>query len=152
MDWANPKELKLNIYGGGNEDALEIIKHRDFVDCITSETSKECDAFIENLDALQDGDPKWNQPQRLLTGGIGICSEGGELLDLVKKILFQGKKPTPELRHKIKLELGDVMWYVQQVLIWGGWSLNEVLAENINKLDGRYPEGFSVDKSENREE
>lgn len=133
-------------------DSKEVIEHREFVDSVTSEATKECDTFIENLDELQDGDFKWNQPQRLLTGGIGICSEGGELLDLVKKILFQGKKPTPELRHKIKLELGDVMWYVQQVLIWGGWSLNEVLAENINKLDGRYPKGFSVDKSENREE
>ena len=133
-------------------DSKEVIEHREFVDSVTSEATKECDTFIENLDELQDGDFKWKQPQRLLTGGIGICSEGGELLDLVKKILFQGKKPTPELRHKIKLELGDVMWYVQQVLIWGGWSLNEVLAENINKLDGRYPEGFSVDKSENREE
>ena len=133
-------------------DSKEVIEHREFVDSVTSEATKECDTFIENLDELQDGDFKWNQPQRLLTGGIGICSEGGELLDLIKKILFQGKKPTPELRHKIKLELGDVMWYVQQVLIWGGWSLNEVLAENINKLDGRYPEGFSVDKSENREE
>ena len=133
-------------------DSKEVIEHREFVDSVTSEATKECDTFIENLDELQDGDFKWKQPQRLLTGGIGICSEGGELLDLVKKILFQGKKPTPELRHKIKLELGDVMWYVQQVLIWGSWSLNEVLAENINKLDGRYPEGFSVDKSENREE
>ena len=151
MDWANPKELKLNIYGG-NEDASEITKHRDFVDDVTSETTKECDAFIENLDALQDGDPKWNQPQRLLTGGIGICSEGGELLDLVKKILFQGKKPTPELRHKIKLELGDVMWYVQQVLLAMNWELHGVLAENTKKLSGRYPEGFSTEKSENREE
>ena len=133
-------------------DSKEVIEHREFVDSVTSEATKECDTFIENLDELQDGDFKWKQPQRLLTGGIGICSEGGELLDLIKKILFQGKKPTPELRHKIKLELGDVMWYVQQVLIWGGWSLNEVLAENINKLDGRYPEGFSVDKSENRED
>ena len=133
-------------------DSKEVIEHREFVDSVTSEATKECDTFIENLDELQDGDFKWNQPQRLLTGGIGICSEGGELLDLVKKILFQGKEPTPELREKIKLELGDVMWYVQQVLIWGDWSLNEVLAENTKKLSGRYPEGFSVDKSENREE
>ena len=44
------------------------------------------------------------------------------------------------------------MWYVQQVLIWGGWSLEEVLAENTKKLGGRYPEGFSVEKSENRDE
>jgi len=133
-------------------DSKEVIEHRDFVNSITSEATVDSDAFIERLEKLQDGDMIWSQPQRLLTGGIGICSEGGELLDLVKKVLFQGKEPTPELRKKIKLELGDVMWYVQQVLIWGGWSLNEVLHENINKLSGRYPEGFSVDKSENRED
>ena len=133
-------------------DSKEVIDHRDFVNGITSEATVDSDAFIERLEEFQDGDMIWSQLQRLLTGGIGICSEGGELLDLVKKVLFQGKEPTPELRKKIKLELGDVMWYVQQVLIWGGWSLNEVLAENTKKLSGRYPEGFSVDKSENRED
>ena len=133
-------------------DSKEVIDHRDFVNSVTSEATVDSDAFIERLEEFQDGDMIWSQPQRLLTGGIGICSEGGELLDLVKKVLFQGKEPTPELRKKIKLELGDVMWYVQQVLIWGGWSLNEVLAENTKKLSGRYPEGFSVDKSENRED
>ena len=133
-------------------DSKEVIDHRDFVNGVTSEVTVDSDAFMDRLAEFQDGDMIWTEPQRLLTGGIGICSEGGELLDLVKKLLFQGKEPTPELREKIKLELGDVMWYVQQVLIWGGWSLNEVLHENINKLSGRYPEGFSVDKSENRED
>ena len=133
-------------------DSKEVIDHRDFVNSVTSEATVDSDAFIERLEEFQDGDMIWSQPQRLLTGGIGICSEGGELLDLVKKLLFQGKEPTPELREKIKLELGDVMWYVQQVLIWGGWSLEEVLAENTKKLTGRFPEGFSVDKSENRED
>ena len=133
-------------------DSKEVIDHRDFVNSVTSEATVDSDTFIERLEEFQDGDMIWTEPQRLLTGGIGICSEGGELLDLVKKILFQGKEPTPELRKKIKLELGDVMWYVQQVLIWGGWSLNEVLAENTKKLSGRYPEGFSTEKSENRNE
>ena len=133
-------------------DSKEVIDHRDFVNGVTSEVTVDSDAFIERLEEFQDGDMIWLEPQRLLTGSIGICSEGGELLDLVNKILFQGKEPTPELREKIKLELGDVMWYVQQVLIWGGWSLNEVLAENTKKLSGRYPEGFSVEKSENRED
>ena len=133
-------------------DSKEVIDHRNFVNSVTSETTVDIDLFIDRLLEFQDGDMKWTEPQRLLTGGIGICSEGGELLDLVKKVLFQGKEPTPELREKIKLELGDVMWYVQQVLIWGGWSLEEVLAENTKKLGGRYPEGFSVEKSENREE
>ena len=133
-------------------DSKEVIDHRNFVNSVTSDATVNSEAFIDRLVMFQDGDMKWTEPQRLLTGGIGICSEGGELLDLVKKILFQGKEPTPELREKIKLELGDVMWYVQQVLIWGGWSLEEVLAENTKKLTGRFPEGFSVDKSENRKD
>ena len=117
---------------------------------MTSEATKDCDVFIERLDTLQDGDPRWSQPQRLLTGAIGICSEGGELLDIVKKILFQNKETSVETRMKLKNELGDVMWYVQQILLAMNWELHEVLAENTKKLSGRYPEGFSVEKSENR--
>ena len=94
-------------------DSKEVIDHRDFVNGITSGPTVDSDAFIDRLVEFQDGDMIWSQPQRLLTGGIGICSEGGELLDLIKKLLFQGKEPTPEMREKIKLELGDVMWYVQ---------------------------------------
>jgi NTP pyrophosphatase (non-canonical NTP hydrolase) len=133
-------------------DSNEVIQHRIFVDDVTSEATVDCDVFLERIKELQDGDIDWANPQRLLTGAIGICSEGGELLDLVKKILFQGKAPSEELRTKIKNELGDVMWYVQQVLITMHWDLEEVLAENTKKLSGRYPKGFDVEKSENREE
>ena len=132
-------------------DSKEVLDHRKFVDSVTSEATKDCDTFIERLDELQDT-PKFHVPQRVLTGAIGICSEGGELLDIVKKIIFQGKEPTAELRVKLKNELGDVMWYVQQILIAMDWELNEVLAENTRKLSGRYPDGFDVDKSENRED
>ena len=133
-------------------DSKAVIEHRMFVDGVTSEASRDCDTFLVRIENLQDGHMYWSQPQRLLTGAIGICSEGGELLDLVKKLIFQGKEPTDELRNKIKNELGDVMWYVQQVLITMEWDLEEVLAENTKKLSGRYPEGFSVNKSENRED
>ena len=133
-------------------DSKEVIEHRMFVDDVTSDATFDCDVFLERIKELQDGDADWANPQRLLTGAIGICSEGGELLDLVKKIIFQGKEPSEELRNKVKNELGDVMWYVQQVLITMEWDLEEVLAENTKKLSGRYPEGFSVDKSENRED
>ena len=133
-------------------DSKEVIEHRMFVDDVTSEASRDCDTFLVRIENLQDADVLWSQPQRLLTGAIGICSEGGELLDLVKKLIFQGKEPTDELRNKIKNELGDVMWYVQQVLITMECDLEEVLAENTKKLSGRYPEGFDVNKSENRSE
>ena len=133
-------------------DSKEVIEHRMFVDDVTSEATRDCDVFLDRIEELQDGDMVWSQPQRLLTGAIGICSEGGELLDIVKKIIFQGKEPSEELRNKVKNELGDVRWYVQQVLITMEWDLEEVLAENTKKLSGRYPEGFDVDKSENRSE
>jgi len=132
-------------------DSKEVQDHRKFVDSVTSEATKDCDTLIERLDELQDT-PRFHVPQRVLTGAIGICSEGGELLDIVKKIIFQGKEPSTELRMKIKNELGDVMWYVQQILIAMDWELNDVLAENTKKLSGRYPEGFDVEKSENRED
>ena len=132
-------------------DSIEVLKHRKFVDSVTSEATKDCDTFIERLDELQEN-PKWNEPQRLLTGAIGICSEGGELLDIVKKLLFQGKQPTAELRVKLKNELGDVMWYAQQIMIAMNWTLEEVLAENTKKLSGRYPDGFETEKSEKRKD
>jgi len=149
MDMSNPSKASLNIYGA-NVDSKEVREHREFVDSVTSEATKDCDTFIERLDELQDM-PRFNQPQRVLTGAIGICSEGGELLDIVKKLIFQGKQPSAELRVKLKNELGDVMWYVQQILIGMDWSLNEILAENTRKLSGRYPDGFETEKSENRE-
>ena len=75
-------------------DSNNVIQHRMFVDDVTSEASRDCDTFLVRIENLQDADAMWSQPQRLLTGAIGICSEGGELLDLVKKLIFQGKEPT----------------------------------------------------------
>ena len=132
-------------------DSKEVLDHRKFVDSVTSEATKACDTFIARLDELQ-ATQKFNVPQRVLTGASGICSEGGALLAIVKKVIFQGKQPTAELRVKLKNELGDVMWYVQQILIAIDWTLDEVLAENTRKLSGRYPDGFDTEKSENREE
>ena len=132
-------------------DSIEVLNHRKFVDSVTSEATKDCDTFIERLDELQDN-PKWNEPQRLLTGAIGICSEGGELLDIVKKLQFQAKQPTAQLRVSLKSELGDVMWYAQQIMIAMNLTLEEVLAENTRKLSGRYPDVFDAEKSENRED
>ena len=125
-------------------DSNEVIEHRMFVDDITSEETRDCDAFLERIGELQDGDAIWNQPQRLLTGAIGICSEGGELLDVVKKVLFQNEDTSIELRMKLKTELGDVMWNVQQILLAMNWELHEVLAENAK--------GISNDKNGEKHE
>ena len=115
-------------------DSKEVTAHREFVNSVTSETTVDSDLFMDRLIEFQDGDAEWTEPQRLLTGAIGICSEGGELLNVVKKILFQNQDTSVELRMKLKTELGDVMWNVQQILLAMNWELHEVLTENAKGI------------------
>ena len=89
----------------------------------------------------------------LLTGAIGIASEGGEFSEIVKKCIFQGKPLDDETKFHIKRELGDIMWYWINSCRALGLDPNEVIEENVNKLKSRYPGGeFDVHYSENRKE
>ena len=89
----------------------------------------------------------------LLTGAIGIASEGGEFSEIVKKCVFQGKPLDDETKFHIKRELGDIMWYWINSCRAMDLDPNEVIEENVNKLKSRYPGGeFDVHYSENRKE
>lgn len=85
----------------------------------------------------------------LLEGVMGMNGEAGECIDLVKKNIFQGHDLD---REKLIEELGDVCWYVATTAEALGVPLEYVLQRNVDKLRGRYPEGFEVDKSVHREE
>lgn len=52
--------------------------------------------------------------------------------------------------HLIK-ELGDIAWYLAETATALDVSLEEVLQGNIRKLKKRYPEGFSVQDSKERD-
>ena len=80
---------------------------------------------------------------------LGLSGEVGELNDMVKKWIFH-EKALDEVH--LKKELGDVMWYVAMMCQSLGWDLDDVLQMNIDKLIARYPEGFDVDKANNRQE
>ncbi len=128
--------------------------YRQFVDNITSGTSKEYTSFLHRLAELEVSEAhiktNVNIP-RLLTAALGMMSEGGEFGDIVKKILFQGKEITPELRDKLIKELGDVAWYWANACTALEISPYEVIRRNKEKLLERFPEGaFSVERSENR--
>ena len=74
---------------------------------------------------------------------LGLCGEAGEVADKVKKVLRdRGGSFTPEVREALKLELGDVLWYVAQLASELGFELNDVAEANLNKLamspDGRW--------------
>lgn len=92
----------------------------------------------------------------ILNGLMGLCGETGEAMDIWKKVMFQGKpKDVATLGH-LRSELGDVAWYLAEALtgiceLTGG-TPEDVLNENIAKLEARYPFGFDVDRSEHRAE
>ena len=88
-----------------------------------------------------------NMNERLSEGAMGLCGEAGEVTDLIKKYLYQG--------HELKLtelceELGDVLWYIIDIASTVGISFETIQQENIKKLDKRYPNGFSSERSINR--
>lgn len=89
----------------------------------------------------------------LLTSVIGMMAESGEFAEVVKKKLFQSDKQftSDEVFH-MKRELGDVLWYWVQGCKALGFTPEEVMDENIRKLEKRYPNGFEVIRSEVRQE
>jgi len=125
-------------------------KYVEFVDAVTSQPSKDHEAFIYRLQELEgQGFPT----ERLLTAAVGMSAEAGEFTEIIKKMIFQGKPVTEENLFHLKRELGDIMWYVAQACIGLNISLDEVLVMNVEKLSARYPEGtFDVYFSENRKE
>ena len=130
--------------------SVDPTKYVQFVDEVTSQPSKNHEAFIYRIQELEgQGFPS----ERLLTASVGMCAEAGEFTEIVKKIIFQGKPVNEENLFHLKRELGDIMWYVAQACIGLNISLDEVLEMNVEKLVARYPGGnFDVHYSENRKE
>jgi len=118
-----------------------------FVDSVTSDNSKRSDVFFDALDKIEE---KGIAPERILTASIGMASEAGEFSDIIKKIVFQGKEVNEETIRHLKLELGDVMWYISQACMALNVSLEEVIRMNIEKLEKRYPGGFEAVRSNNK--
>jgi len=133
---------------------IDLKKYSEFVLEVCSDTSKDLTSFMNRLDDLDgnDGGPSINVPL-LLTSGIGLASEGGEFNEIVKKMFFQGKPLNEDNVFHMKRELGDVIWYWMNACNALGLDPNDVIAENVKKLEARYPGGsFDAHYSENRKE
>ena len=129
---------------------VNFTEYSKFVDAVTSDQSRDFIAFSDRIVSL---DEKGANIERLLTGAVGINSEGGEIMEIVKKLVFQGKPWDKDTKYHIKRELGDVMWYVMQCLLALDTSMDEIVGMNVDKLKARYPGGeFEAWYSENRQE
>jgi NTP pyrophosphatase (non-canonical NTP hydrolase) len=143
---------------------IDLNKYTEFVKEVTSKESNDLTMFINRLDQVDgnyeaygpDGEmkhgPDCNVPL-LLTAAIGMAAEIGEFCEIPKKIFFQGKNLSEEAHFHMKRELGDVFWYWTNACRALNLDPNDVIAENIKKLEARYPGGkFDAYHSENRKE
>ena len=98
--------------------------------------------------AMRTAGEAFNEQDGLLLAALGLCGESGEVADIVKKHLFHAH---PLDIGKLRKEAGDVAWYLARLCTAMDWELSGVLAENIEKLHARYPDGFDPERSLHRE-
>ena len=123
-------------------------RYEEFVSAVTSDASTN---FVDFADRIGELDREGANIERLLTSGVGINAEGGEFLEIIKKMIFQGKPWDEDNKEHLIIELGDVMWYVAQACMALEISFDDVIARNVKKLEKRYPGGkFDIQKSEVR--
>ena len=129
--------------------SVDTKKYVEFVDAVTSQPSKDHEAFIYRLQEIEG---QGFHSERLLTAAVGMCAEAGEFTEIVKKIVFQGKPVNEDNLFHLKRELGDIMWYVAQACLALGVRFDEVIYTNTLKLAARYPnQMFETNYSENRQ-
>ncbi len=133
---------------------VDLNKYNDFVKKVTSGESLSSMQMYNRMIDIETVESKTKvNAASLMTGAIGLSSEGGEFAEIVKKCIFQGKPMDDETIFHCKRELGDIMWYWITSCRSLGLDPNEVIEENVEKLKSRYPDGeFDVHYSENRKE
>lgn len=104
---------------------------------------------LYSLKALRTLNDLGNSEANLAHMALGITGEAGEVADIIKKHYAYGK-PLDTL-HLVE-EVGDIMFYLNGLLVEVGADWNEVLEINIKKLEARYPDlKFNADHAINRD-
>lgn len=84
---------------------------------------------------LIGGDP-------LLYPAIGFAGEAGELLNKIKKIhRDHGGVATADDIAALKAEIGDAAWYLNEMATILGERMEDILLDNIAKLNDRAERG-----------
>ena len=134
-----------------NDEARKFLNnYGDFVTKVTSEPSMDqttLDARMKEIDSSSQ-----IESARLITAALGLGSETGEFVEIVKKMFLQGKPASEDNIFHMKRELGDIMWYWATACMALKLDPYEVIKENQDKLEARYGEKFEVDRSEHRKD
>lgn len=90
-----------------------------------------------------------NGNSRIMHGLMGVVTEVGEAMDIMKDYQFYGVEF--DSRHMAK-EIGDIAWYVALLADAIGYKLEDILQMNIDKLNERYHnQGFNVEDALHRD-
>ena len=82
---------------------------------------------------------------------LGLAGEAGEVADKVKKVIRDKEGVFGDLeKEALKLELGDVFWYIAQISTELGFKLEDVAESNLNKLLSRSNRGKLSGSGDNR--
>lgn len=99
--------------------------------------------------AMRTSNKELSKAMHMMNGALGLCGESGEVADLVKKCWMQGHNLD---QAHIAKELGDCLWYLAETATAIGYDLGTIAQMNIDKLIRRYPDGFSSERSQHREQ
>jgi NTP pyrophosphatase (non-canonical NTP hydrolase) len=128
--------------GGIDIDGVDIniveyaVHHTDTLDQLLSDFNKMTLTLAKDGNQIkQELTP---EQAHLLHMAIGISGESGELLDAIKKHTIYQKPLDVE---NAKEELGDLLFYMSNLMQSIGLSFEEVLQHNIDKLSVRYASG-----------
>jgi NTP pyrophosphatase (non-canonical NTP hydrolase) len=83
----------------------------------------------------------------LVWNAMGLAGEAGEIAELAKKQIFHQQGVDVE---KWKNELGDVLWYLSAICSKLGLKLGDVMEQNVQKLQARFPDGWDPSRSHDR--
>jgi len=82
---------------------------------------------------------------------LGLCGESGEVAEKIKKIMRDHDGDfSQDATDEIIKELGDVLWYIQQLSWELGYTLEDVAAVNMIKLSSRADRGKLHGNGDNR--
>ena len=127
------------------EELIDALKYLEHLKAVTGDKLTANDYQRMAMRTAGEYDTEYDQ---LRNAAYGLNGEAGEVIDLLKKHEFQGHDLPDE---KLVDECGDVLWYCALLADALGFTLEQVMNRNIDKLRKRYPNGFDKARSINRE-
>lgn len=117
---------------------------QDYEKFISTLNGPNMQSLLTRLEQMKDTNTDLGD---VLLAALGLPGEVGEVVDILKKWVFSGK--TLDLTH-LKKEMGDVMWYFTLLGISFGFSLDDIMEQNAEKLKARFPNGFNYHDANHR--